>query len=153
MDNEIDPKLEFKIATKEDLAILNALYADMYDRDLMPEQKISELWYQIQQVPEYNIYLAYFDKLAIGTFSLILLPTMIYPGFHKSAILDVVTIHSNYRGKSFGTQMIKKALSISANAGCYKVTLSSNLKRDRAHRFYKSLGFRQHGWSFSYQFQ
>jgi len=31
--------------------------------------------------------------------------------------------------------MVKEALKISAAAGCYKATLSSNLKRDRAHAF------------------
>lgn len=33
-------------------------------------------------------------------------------------------------------------------AHCYKVTLSAYLKRDRAHRFYESLGFTKHGYSF-----
>jgi hypothetical protein len=45
--------------------------------------------------------------------------------------------------------MIKRALQIAAGAGCYKMTLSSNLKRVDAHRFYESTGFRQHGISFS----
>ncbi|MGD1921709.1 MAG: GNAT family N-acetyltransferase [Pleurocapsa sp.] len=87
----------------------------------------------------------------MGPFSLIFLPTIIYPEFHKTAILDVVTVHSNYRGQGWGSMMIKKALKISADANCYKVTLSSSLHRDRAHKFYQSLGFKQHGFSFSYQ--
>ncbi|MDY7021555.1 MAG: hypothetical protein SWJ54_09355 [Cyanobacteriota bacterium] len=41
--------------------------------------------------------------------------------------------------------MIRAALKLSAEAGCYKVTLSSNLHRDHAHKFYESLGFQQHG--------
>lgn len=32
--------------------------------------------------------------------------------------------------------------------GCYKAALSSNLKRERAHAFYESLGFERHGYSF-----
>ena len=32
--------------------------------------------------------------------------------------------------------------------GCYKMALSSNLARDEAHRFYESLGFDKHGFSF-----
>ena len=79
------------------------------------------------------------------------MPTMMHPGFHKSAILDSVTIRSTYRGEDYGKQMIQQALKISADAGCYKVTLSTNIKRERTHNFYQSLGFQQHGWSFSYQ--
>jgi hypothetical protein len=30
-------------------------------------------------------------------------------------------------------------------AGCYKLTLSSGLPREGAHRFYESLGFERHG--------
>ncbi|MGK7947555.1 MAG: N-acetyltransferase family protein [Xenococcaceae cyanobacterium] len=138
------------IATKSDLPTLNRLYADMDEKPLMSDKQITAIWERIQQVPDYFIYLAYLEDIAIGTFSLLFMPTMMHPGFHKSAILDSVTIATIYRGKGLGKQMMQKALKISAEAFCYKVTLSSNLKRDATHKFYKSLGFKQHGWSFSY---
>lgn len=142
--------ITIKIATEQDLAILNRLYAEMDAKPLMSEEEITAIWNQIQQVPNYFIYLAYFEDIAIGTFSLLFMPTMMHLGFHKSAILDAVTISPPYRGKGFGKQMMQKALQISAETGCYKVTLSSNLKRNATHKFYESLGFKQHGWSFSY---
>ena len=143
--------IKLVIATKKDLTVFNTLYADMNNQPLMSESQITRVWQQIEEVPDYYIYLTYLDNQAIGTFSLLFMPTMMHPGFHKSAILDSVTILSNYRGQGYGKQMMQKALKISADAGCYKVTLSSNIQRSRAHNFYKSLGFRQHGWSFSYQ--
>ena len=144
-------KLEINLASKKDLTVLNGLYADMNNKPLMSENEIIEIWQQIEKVPDYFIYLAYLNNKAIGTFSLLFMPTMMHPDFHKSAILDSVTILSSYRGQGYGKQMMQKALKISADARCYKVTLSSNIKRDRTHKFYKSLGFQQHGWSFSYQ--
>ena len=146
----VTSKLKINLATKKDLAILNNLYADMNHKPLMSENEIIKIWQQIQEVPDYYIYLAYLKNKVIGTFTLFFTPTMMHPGFHKSAILDSVTILSIYRGQGYGKQMMQQALEISADAGCYKVTLSSNIKRDRAHKFYKSLGFQQHGWSFSY---
>ena len=143
-------EIDIRLATKQDLQILNHFYADMDEKPLMSEEKISAIWNQIQQVPNYHIYLAYWEDKAIGTFSLLFMPTMMHRGFHKSAILDSVTVATAYRGKGFGKQMMQKAFKISFEAGCYKITLSSNLKRDRAHKFYESLGFKQHGWSFSY---
>ena len=151
MDKGAELKLQFSIATEEDLGSLNTLYADMNNKPLMSENEIIQVWQQIQQHPDYYIYLACLDNKAIGTFSLLFMPTMMHIGFHKSAILDSVTIISSYRGQGYGKQMMQQALNISADAGCYKVTLSSNIKRDRAHKFYKSLGFQQHRWSFSYQ--
>ena len=44
--------------------------------------------------------------------------------------------------------MVRHALRVCEGKGCYKVTLSSNLKRERAHAFYESLGFERHGYSF-----
>jgi hypothetical protein len=35
-----------------------------------------------------------------------------------------------------------------AAAGCYKLALSSNERREAAHAFYDSLGFQRHGFSF-----
>ena len=32
--------------------------------------------------------------------------------------------------------------------GCYKTSLSANLKREHAHAFYESLDFERHGYSF-----
>ena len=143
--------IRYQIAREKDSSVLNHLYADMNDKPLMSETEITNVWQQIQKVSDYYIYLAYLENTAIGTFSLLFMPTMMHQGFHKAAILDSVTVLSAHRGKGYGKQMIQKALNISADAGCYKVTLSSNIKRDRAHKFYKSLGFQQHGWSFSYQ--
>ncbi|MGD1919454.1 MAG: GNAT family N-acetyltransferase [Pleurocapsa sp.] len=143
-------KLQIILATKEDLTILNGLYADMNNTPLMSENEIIKIWQQIQEVPDYYIYLSCLNNEVIGTFSLLFMPTMMHPSFHKSAILDSVTILSSYRGLGYGKQMMQQALEISADAVCYNVTLSSNIKRDRAHKFYQSLGFQQHGWSFSY---
>jgi ribosomal protein S18 acetylase RimI-like enzyme len=76
---------------------------------------------------------------------------MMHRGYHQYAVLDAVSVSAAYRNQGIGKQMMQAALKLSQAAGCYKVTLSSNLKRNRAHHFYQSLGFRQHGWSFSLQ--
>lgn len=37
---------------------------------------------------------------------------------------------------------------LAAESGCYKLALSSNLKREKAHAFYDALDFERHGYSF-----
>jgi hypothetical protein len=44
--------------------------------------------------------------------------------------------------------MMEHARALCRAAGCYKMALSSNLTRERAHAFYDSLGFARHGYSF-----
>jgi GNAT superfamily N-acetyltransferase len=36
---------------------------------------------------------------------------------------------------------------------CYKLVLSSNAKRERAHAFYEQLGFERHGFGFRILFE
>lgn len=140
--------LEICLAGSEDWLVLNQLYADMDGELPLGSDRPEEVFTQITQTPNYYIYLAHLNQQPVGTFSLIYLPTMMHRGYHKFAVLDAVTVISHLRGQGIGSQMVKAAIQLSAEAGCYKVTLSSNLKRHRAHQFYQSLGFEQHGWSF-----
>lgn len=140
--------LEICLADGDDWLVLNQLYADMDGELPLESHRAEEIFTQITQTPNYYIYVARLNQQPVGTFSLIYLPTMMHRGYHKFAVLDAVTVISSMRGRGIGSQMVKAAIQLSAEAGCYKVTLSSNLKRDRAHQFYQSLGFEQHGWSF-----
>ncbi|MBD2164942.1 GNAT family N-acetyltransferase [Calothrix membranacea FACHB-236] len=140
--------IDIRIAKREDLPLLNQLYADMDGQPPIPKDDLEKIFAEITQVPNYHIYIAYLNQQPVGTFSLLYAPTMMHRGYHKFAVLDSVTVISQMRGKGIGSEMVKAALKLSAEAGCYKMTLSSNLKRDRAHQFYQSLGFEQHGWSF-----
>jgi hypothetical protein len=45
--------------------------------------------------------------------------------------------------------MTAHALEECRKAGCYKPALSSNVKREGAYRFYESLGFERHGYSYA----
>ena len=40
------------------------------------------------------------------------------------------------------------ALARARDKRCYKLVLSSNARRERAHAFYEALGFERHGYSF-----
>lgn len=53
-----------------------------------------------------------------------------------------------HQGQGIGKMMMRRAIQLSADNGCYKAVLSSNLKRERAHSFYESLDFEHHGYSF-----
>ena len=44
--------------------------------------------------------------------------------------------------------MMQHAMDQSRALGCYKLALSSNVKRELAHAFYDKLGFVRHGYSF-----
>lgn len=143
------PALAFRQATTAELSLLRQLYSEMDGKPPLAEETIAQIWADLQQLPHSYIYLAYQGKTAVGTFTLVVIPTMMHPGFHRSALLDAVMVRPQYRSRGIGRAMVGHALELARAAGCYKLMLSSNLRRERTHRFYESLGFRQHGWSFS----
>ena len=65
-----------------------------------------------------------------------------------SAVVEDVGILPMLQGKGIGKMMMEFALKYAKEKGCYKMSLSSNLKREKAHQFYESLGFKKHGFSF-----
>ncbi|HAN76047.1 MAG TPA: GNAT family N-acetyltransferase [Planktothrix sp. UBA8407] len=139
--------LEIKQVTATDLPLLNQLYTEMDGELPLSLSDVEQIFEQIQEFPNYNIYIAWLNSKPVGTFSLLFIPMILHNS--KSAIIDAVVVASTYRNQGIGKAMIQEALKLSREAGCYKAMLSSNLKRTAAHQFYESLGFKQQGWSFS----
>ena len=68
-----------------------------------------------------------------------------------SAVVEDVCVDEQLQGQGIGKAMMHFALAFARKRGCYKLALSSNASRERAHAFYRSLGFEQHGLSFHVQ--
>ena len=65
-----------------------------------------------------------------------------------SGVVEDMVVHAHWRGKGIGKQMMGFAIDRCRERGCYKLALSSNVRLEAAHRFYESIGFRRHGYSF-----
>jgi GNAT superfamily N-acetyltransferase len=70
-------------------------------------------------------------------------------GGAPEGVVENVVVEGSRRGRGIGRAMMRFAMDRCADAGCYKMVLSSNLRREAAHRFYEDLGFTLHGLSFS----
>ncbi|GGG94726.1 GNAT family N-acetyltransferase [Silvibacterium dinghuense] len=101
----------------------------------------------LRTYPYFRVFVALIDEAVAGTYELMIMDNMAKRG-RKSAIVEDVAVHPDYQGKGIGRAMMRHALEQCRESSCYKLTLSSNLKRLDAHRFYDSLGFTRHGYSF-----
>ena len=100
-----------------------------------------------REYPNYWIYVAETDKAIVGTFALIIVDSVAHSGKPFAVVEDVV-VSQDWQGRGIGKLMMEFAMLRCKEFGCYKLALSSHLKREKAHSFYESLGFEKHGFSF-----
>ncbi|KEA63633.1 hypothetical protein ADIMK_2199 [Marinobacterium lacunae] len=142
--------LVLREAMTNDLEALLRLYAqpDMDNGNTLSLEEAEQLFMRMACYPDYRIYLALSGERIVGTFALLIMDNLAHRG-NRSGIIEDVAVEPDFQGQGVGHFMMEQALDLARAKGCYKVTLSSNLKRERAHAFYESLGFERHGYSFS----
>jgi GNAT superfamily N-acetyltransferase len=102
---------------------------------------------RIRAWPNFRLLAVLADGEVVGTYSLVILDKLGKRGTPAGVVEDVAVSPSR-QGQGIGRVMMSHALDECRKAGCYKLALSSNLKREGAHQFYESLGFKRHGYSF-----
>jgi len=142
-------KVEIQEAKAEDLSAIFSLYAqpDIDNGKVLSAEEAQKIFTRIRSYPNYRIFVAKAEGKIIGTFALLIMDNLAHMGAPSGIVEDVV-VHPDWQGKGIGKQMMQFAMNRCREMGCYKLALSSNLKREAAHRFYESLGFQKHGYSF-----
>lgn len=111
-----------------------------------------EQWFnQIQHYPSYTLWVASLSERIVGTFALLIMDNLVHQR-SPSGIVEAVGVTPDLQGQGIGRQMMEVAIDQCKAVGCYKLTISTNLRRKTAHAFYESLGFEKHGYSYRVQF-
>jgi GNAT superfamily N-acetyltransferase len=103
---------------------------------------------RIRVSSSFQLFVALAHGEIAGTYSLVIVPKLGKRG-RPSGVVEDVAVAPRRQGQGIGRAMMEHALEHCRQAGCYKLALSSNVKRQDAHRFYESLGFELHGYSFA----
>lgn len=136
-------------ASKADLPDVLRLYAQpgFDDGKVLSLAAAERLFERIARYPDYKIYVAVCEAKVVGTFALLIMDNLGHLGT-PSAVIEDVAVDPLWQGRGVGKMMMRHALTICGEKACYKLTLSSNLKREQAHAFYEALDFERHGYSF-----
>jgi GNAT superfamily N-acetyltransferase len=142
-------ELTIRLAVENDLPDLYDLYATLEGDGavLTDRETFHSQFVRLRMNPDFFVYVAELDGRVAGTFELLIMQNLAHRCM-PSAIVEDVVVHADLRGQGIGKGMMQHAMQIARERGCYKLVLSSNLKRESAHRFYESLGFEKHGYSF-----
>ncbi|MBE1575518.1 GNAT family N-acetyltransferase [Amycolatopsis roodepoortensis] len=131
-------------ARREDVAAIVGMLAD--DQigstrdsadDLTPYLKAFE---QIDADPAQLLIVADDGGEAVGTLQLSIIPGLARKGALRGQI-EAVRVRASHRGSGLGGELMRWAIDESRRRGCALVQLTSDVKREDAHRFYERLGF------------
>ncbi len=141
--------VELREATEADLPDLLRAYREsgIDSGEAFTIEEARAQFARFRQYPSYRFFVATVDGVFAGTYALILLDNLAKRGARAGVVEDVAVL-PEFQGRGVGRAMMAHAREECRRAECYKMTLSSNLKRTGAHAFYDALGFERHGYSF-----
>lgn len=135
-------------ASKKHLPQILRLYAEVLDKgEVLKADDAAIIFDKISSYPNYKIYVVEIDNQVVGTFALLIMDNLAHLGTPSGIVEDVV-VSEKFQGNGIGKKMMTFAIEKCRQLGCYKMVLSSNLKRVEAHQFYENLGFEKHGFSY-----
>jgi GNAT superfamily N-acetyltransferase len=132
---------EVRYIKKNELKDMLLLYKHMNKED--PELDVNEslrtLWEEILEDPSQH-YLV-FDAAGVLVASCVLVIVKnLTRGARPYGLIENVVTHEGYRRKGYGTKILKRAVDIAKEKGCYKVMLMSGRGEDTL-KFYDQIGF------------
>ena len=143
-------RLSIRIAKRSDLNAILQLFvqAGIDDGNALSLSAAEHIFEVMKRYPHYKIYVSVLDRRIVGTFAILIMDNLAHMGA-SSAIIEQVAVDPGLQRRGIGKAMMTFALALAKEHGCYKAMLSSNLKRETAHKFYESLGFNRHGYSYA----
>jgi len=141
--------VEVRKASAADIPAVLGLYAqpDLDDGNVLTVDEAVALFERFDRYPDYTLYVAEQDDEIVGSFALLVMDNLGHLGSPSGIVEDVVVAPAR-QSNGIGQAMMRFALERCREKRCYKLVLSSNAKRARAHAFYESLGYERHGYSF-----
>ena len=139
--------LTFRDALEADLPAIIALLADdplgatREDPRLPLAPSYLAAFRAMARTPYQRLVVAEREAQVVGTLQLLVIPAVSRMGGWRGQI-EAVRIASHLRGGGHGAAFARWAIEQCRAAGCVSVQLTSDIARDDAHRFWRSLGFK-----------
>ena len=134
-----------RVARREDLDAIVALLVDDdlglgRERGLEDSSGYRAAFERISRSPDSQLLVAELDGQVVGTFQLDILHGLSRGGASRAQV-EAVRVASSERSRGIGRVMMEWAIAEARRRGCAMVQLTTDKTRERAHRFYASLGF------------
>jgi GNAT superfamily N-acetyltransferase len=137
-------KFHIRTAQKQDLPHLLALYTYLHEDEPLLEidRRVAKLWDEILAAPWLCYVMGEVGGELASSCTLTLVPNLTR-GAQPYGLIENVVTHPDHRKKGYATAVLRHALQIAWDHGCYKVMLLTGSKKEETLRFYESVGFRR----------
>ncbi|WP_250006094.1 GNAT family N-acetyltransferase [Actinoplanes sp. M2I2] len=142
--------MKFRTAARADVpAVLQLLADDDISRDRgfgdapVAEDVDAAIWAAFEEIdadPNNELIVADDDGEVVGTCQLTFTPGLSRHGARRLTI-EAVRVRADRRGAGLGRELMRYALTRARERGCRIAQLTTDKRREDAHRFYAGLGF------------
>jgi GNAT superfamily N-acetyltransferase len=152
----VDHTTEVRIrnARASDLPALRALYEQLRlgDYNYRPASggEIAAVFRAIACDRNHHLIVAMYGNQVVGTLHLSIFRHLGH-GLHPLAVVENVVVVDAMRSRGIGERLVDEAGRIAERNRCYKMSLTTHLKRPRAHRFYQRLGWNKTHFGYSFE--
>jgi ribosomal protein S18 acetylase RimI-like enzyme len=153
-ESQLDP-LVVREAAKDDLSGILDLYVQLFSNTDQASQNSNKLlrthydaFSEIEQSPNCYLFVAERAGALVGTLAITIIPNLSHRG-RRWAVIENVVVDKRTQQSNVGTAMMQHAITLARAQGCFRVVLSSSVHRKGSHKFYRNLGLKAFGYSFS----
>jgi GNAT superfamily N-acetyltransferase len=138
--------LHFRLATKDDLAIIvqllldDVLGAGREKASTVLSNNYLTAFEKIGQDPNQELTVVEMNGEIVATFQLSFIQYLTYRGGMRAQV-EAVRTSSKHRGQGIGSKVFEYIINRSREKGCHMVQLTTDKQRPDAIRFYEGLGF------------
>jgi GNAT superfamily N-acetyltransferase len=137
---------------RSDLSRLQELYDQLHLKDYLSFRvsltKLAAAFEGIAGDRNHTILVAEVAGKIVGTCHLIIVPHLGH-ALQPMAIVENVVVDADARSSGIGQHLMAAAGDLARRRGCYKLALTSNIARPRAHKFYERLGWTRTHFGYS----
>ena len=147
-----------RLATEDDIPHILELYHQLAITTSQTELSRSpspddyrRIFAQIRSAPGHELLVAEHRGEVVGTVVLLIVPNLSHSA-SPWALVENLVIDHRHRNRGLGRMLMEYAIARARDAGCYRIVLSSDKRRRKAHQFYRSLGFDASAYGFRLYF-
>lgn len=137
----------FRNAKAEDFDNVFALFGQLWPGKELHKNKLKEVFDRGLQSELDAYFCAEADNKVIGFCAMLIENNFWQEG--QIAYVYAMIVDESFRGQGIGKKLLEEAFQTAKNRKCKKIELDSGFPREKAHKFYESIGFEKRAFLFS----